>query len=148
MELRTAVVVALAISITVVAGCGGGPIPTYPVRGKVTKADGAPLADARVIFQMEGAVAAVDAVSPRGYTDKDGSYKLGTFEIADGAPAGKYQVTVIPRLPPANRDAGIKAQSPIDTKYLDFQASGLRFEVTTDASKNEYNFTVEPNKNL
>jgi len=74
-------------------GCGGGVVrqPTFAVTGKVT--DGAkPVANAQVVFHPEGGAA--DAPKPRGTTGANGEFTLTTYDGNDGAPAGRYRVSV------------------------------------------------------
>ena len=76
-------------------GCsksGEGRQPTFAVTGKVL--DGSkPVANATVVFHPVG-----DAgPKPHGKTDANGEFKLTTYDGDDGddgAPAGKYKVTV------------------------------------------------------
>ena len=43
----------------------------------------------------------LDALKPIGVTGEDGVFRLGTYEKADGAPAGRYRVTLfLPDEPP------------------------------------------------
>jgi hypothetical protein len=66
--------------------------PTFAVQGKIL-VDGQPLADAVVTFHPHGEAG---AKVTRSYakTDASGSFKLSTYEPGDGAPAGRYLVTV------------------------------------------------------
>lgn len=91
------------------AGCGSKGPTLYPVTGKVTSADGKPLANATVVFHPTG-TADANFVKPRGKTDADGKFSLTTTTTDDGAPSGEYRVTVEqwlagarPDDPPANR---------------------------------------------
>src|SRR5262245_16588694 len=73
------------------AGCSGG---RQPVRGRVTYPDGTPVTEGNVIGQMgEG----VTSVTVQGEIKSDGTFSWGTERPGDGAPPGKYKVTVVPR---------------------------------------------------
>jgi hypothetical protein len=114
------------------ASCGRSEArkPTFVVSGKVL--DGSkPLAHATVVFHP---LDAADAVTPRprGKTDETGTFHLTTYDAADGAPAGKYQVTVEqwatlnPELGPVNR---------VSAKYANPAGSGFTADVTTGSNE-------------
>jgi hypothetical protein len=107
-----------ALLILLGTGCGNG---SYPVRGKVTYADGTPVTMGIVVFESKDAAKAVTA---RGDIQPDGTYQLGTQKPGDGAPAGTYRVLVTPRV--ENPDA---PEVTFDRRFADFKTSGLEFEV-------------------
>src|SRR5688572_20250361 len=78
------------------AGCGSGRPPwetVYPATGKLLF-NGAPIAGAQItLTAKDSAVPA--SVRPSATTDADGAFKLGTYSLADGAPAGDYHVAVV-----------------------------------------------------
>jgi hypothetical protein len=84
----------LLLPLLALLGCSGGAskdtnLPkTYPVSGTITR-NGAPVADASVLFQLVGG-----SRSATGMTDASGKYTLSTFTSNDGAPAGEYKVSV------------------------------------------------------
>lgn len=81
------------MTVCVVIGCSGEKrIPTFPVTGKVVTADGSPVDHALVVLHPQSSNAT--APKPRGTTQADGSFEVSTFNTADGAPEGKYQVTI------------------------------------------------------
>ena len=66
--------------------------PTFPVKGSFT-VDGIPIAGAVVMFHP------LDDPGPqatRSYakTDKDGAFVISTYRLGDGAPPGKYIITI------------------------------------------------------
>jgi hypothetical protein len=65
---------------------------TTPVEGKVLSQDGKPLERATVIFHSTDSSAKFP--KPRGTTDAQGLFQLSTYDTADGAPVGKYKVTI------------------------------------------------------
>lgn len=74
-------------------GCfGDGRRPVFPVSGKVTF-EGKPTVDALITFHPQNDP---DPTSRPLLTrvSADGTYKLYTYEMDDGAPVGKYVVTV------------------------------------------------------
>jgi hypothetical protein len=91
-----ALLVALCFS-----GCSGPredrPL-TFPVRGEV-RVGGKPAAGARVQLISLGDPA-LAGLAPHGEVTADGSFRLTTFRTGDGAPAGRYAVTLTWPLPP------------------------------------------------
>jgi hypothetical protein len=77
----------LLVPLVVLAGCGRGPV-MVPVSGVVTL-DGAPVADANVMFAPRG-----DGRPAEGKTDAAGKFSLTTEKPNDGAMEGDYEVTV------------------------------------------------------
>jgi len=113
------------------AGCAAAPTPdpdrkaTYPVSGRVLVED-RPLAGAVVTFHpLE--VAGGKTVRAYARTDASGSFTLSTYEVGDGAPVGRYAVTVL-------QDAD-DAMGSVAARYGDPRESGLTAEVK--AQKNE-----------
>jgi hypothetical protein len=96
---RTSLAIHLAAGLAVLAaGCSGNNQPTcYPVRGQVLR-DGAPLAEALVAFHPLDQRAQVTP-KPVAYCDEQGRFHLMTFRSGDGAPAGRYAITVELRAP-------------------------------------------------
>ena len=83
------------VLLIVCAGCGDGRPPLFPVRGAVVFSSGEPVRQATIEFVPEA-----PGPSPRGKTDANGQFKLGTYESMDGAPAGEYRVVVVQVIPP------------------------------------------------
>jgi hypothetical protein len=116
------------------AGCGGGEdrVPVFPAKGKVL-VDGQPAGGVQLRFYPEGAAADLDALKPAAVSGEDGSFRLGTYETSDGAPAGRYKVTLyLPKEPPNG------ANSPDDLlggQYIDPGRTTL--EATISEGENE-----------
>jgi hypothetical protein len=90
---------ALVIYFTIwIAGCGPSYVrpetgaKPHPVTGQVL-IDGTPAEGVLVTFIPEGGPAK-DARAATGLTDEEGLFTLSTYNPEDGAPAGKYQVTL------------------------------------------------------
>ena len=84
-------------------GCSGGvdPVarkPVFPVAGELYF-NGSPAKHVMVILHPADE-AVRSEVWPQGYpkatVGADGSFKIGTYETEDGAPAGEYLILVIP----------------------------------------------------
>jgi hypothetical protein len=113
---------ALALMFT---GCGGS--GTVPVAGKVVYSDGSPATD------LAGYLVNLDSselkVSANGAVQPDGTFKVGTYDVEDGALPGKYKVAITPP------EAPIDAPPPkpiISPKYGDLNNSGLEAEIGSD----------------
>ena len=82
----------MAITTLAVGGCSPG-VPVVPVQGTVTW-KGAPLTRGTVVFQPYQIEAGLPRRPATGHLQKDGTFRLTTFEPGDGAVVGTYQVTV------------------------------------------------------
>jgi hypothetical protein len=71
-----------------------GKLPVYPVQGKVTF-NGQPIAGAFLMFHpIDKLPQGSSTMLPRARTGEDGSFGVSTYAVTDGAPAGRYRVTV------------------------------------------------------
>lgn len=107
------------------AACSTPPPPdpdkkaTFAVSGKVLLA-GQPLPGVTVVFHPSDDAGA-KATRAYGKTDASGSFKLSTYVAGDGAPAGRYSVTVH-----GDPDADIVV---VPERYARTTSSGLQVEV-------------------
>lgn len=67
---------------------------TYPASGVVT-VNGEKAEGALVMLFPAGGPVDVRNSKPWGVVNADGSYRLGTYELEDGAPPGDYDVTLV-----------------------------------------------------
>lgn len=90
-------------SAVAILGCGeSGPprVALRPTSGKVT-IEGQPAVGVEVRLRPADAPGSLDALVPFATTGDDGSFKLGTYEEGDGAPEGRYKMTLFwPDRPP------------------------------------------------
>jgi hypothetical protein len=103
----------------------------YPVTGKVT-VGGQAAAGAEVSFfgatpELKGP----GTVLPAGTTDEYGEFQLRSYEPGDGAPAGKFNVTIFwPEPIPEGADEGMfQPKDRLMGRYLDAESPGLSAEV-------------------
>lgn len=85
----------LAVLLLAVVGCGkSGPpqVTVYPAKGQITF-QGKPVPGAMVTLHPQ-IKPDVEFPTPRASVDADGQFKVTTFAGGDGAPEGKYTVTV------------------------------------------------------
>ena len=107
-------------------------LPTFPVTGSLVFADKRPVTNASVVFHpLDPAI----PLRPRGKVAADGSFQLTSYDGNDGAPTGKYRVTV--ELWLAGRpDEGPSNRLP--EKFAKPESSGLEATVGTGPT------TIEP----
>jgi len=87
-------IAALSAVALVAAGCGrGGPeVALHEVRGRLAFGTTLP-AGARVVLHPKDGAWTLDAL-PGATVGDDGSFRIGTIQPGDGAPAGTYVATV------------------------------------------------------
>lgn len=114
-------------ALALVAGCGSGKPAPYPVSGNVTVGGKAP--DGALVRLHPIDDSGPDAVRPLGYVQADGSFKLTSHAEGDGAPAGRYKVTVEWR---PKKKSTTEADGPdrLQGRYADPKAS--KIEVTVN----------------
>ncbi len=131
----------------------------YPVEGRVTLADGTPVAGARLGFDCDD-----DRFDFTALTDAEGRYTYTTPDVAGGAPAGtQYRVTIVPAVdlivrraePAAGHESAptdpaieeilyrVPAGTPIRAETLSKQVP-LDEEWTVTATREVYTFTLPP----
>jgi hypothetical protein len=119
---------AILIVTVSVLGCGSAESrkPTYPVTGRILLADGKPVAHATVVLHpIDGST---DAPKPRGKVDRDGTFTLTTYDGGDGAPSGRYRVTVELWLAGPRQDDPPTNRLPL--VFSKPESSGLSADVT------------------
>ena len=114
-------------------GCSASEEKTYEVRGLVRYTDGKLLREGSVEFERMNTKKPITAT---GRIQPDGTFELGTFELADGAVAGQHRVVVI-----AGQNDTSRHERPwllpsikLHPKYRDFKTSGLQFEVKPESN--------------
>jgi len=87
--------ITLAVGVIALIGCGDGRPPRQPVSG-IVRVDGKPANGAILVLHPVGGTTApeVEKIRPTGTCDRDGRFVLGTWELADGVPAGRWKATV------------------------------------------------------
>lgn len=134
--MRNQLIAGLAALLMV--GCSETTIQTWPVSGRVVLADGTPVQTGTVEFSTEGG-----EYTARGSIEKDGSFRLSTFNEGDGAVAGEHlavvvQLIVTEDLPIHKHDHG----PTVDPRFAHYLRSGLQFTVRPDTN-NEFEVVVE-----
>jgi hypothetical protein len=138
MKTSTRSAVLTAALLSSIAGCrDDGRLPTYAVTGKVVFSDGTPLPGGWIIFESPE-----HKLAARGIIEKDGTYRLGTYEQEDGAVAGRHLVAIVPASPEGFDPDKTTAPPILDPKYSHMDRSGIEQEVQADG-ENDFTITVE-----
>jgi hypothetical protein len=134
------------VCLAVIPGCGKPLPPVAPVSGKVT-VDGKPLAAGQVSLLadigMPTSENKVDVPSTglsTGNIDSNGEYKITTAG-KDGAPIGKYKVTVTPTMMPSSDPKKAPAIG-FARKFSDPKDTPLRIEVVASPAAGAYDLKL------
>ncbi|MEW4568595.1 carboxypeptidase regulatory-like domain-containing protein [Tautonia sp. JC769] len=116
--------------------------PLVPAEGRAT-VEGAPAIGARVMLHPTDPELVGLGLFPHGTVDDSGAFVLSTYEQADGAPAGRYRVTVTwpdldyrPRSPLEREELALGGSPPdrLRGRYADPDLSGLELTIEGDGS--------------
>lgn len=131
----------LTSACLLLTGCGESRVATYPVKGKVRFANGAPVRTGIVEFGSED-----QQVTASGKIQTDGTFILGTYAADDGAAAGEHKVIVMQLI---INDGLIKHVhdhgGAVDPMFASYQTTTLKAVVEAKES-NEIELIVEPAK--
>ncbi len=109
----------------------------YPARGEVLF-NGKPATGAVVrLHAPEGA-----SILALGTVLTDGSFALTTYESGDGAPAGRYRVSVSWRRQAL--EEGQEGPPLIPPRYFSPESSGLEVEIKADPENHLPSFVLQP----
>jgi hypothetical protein len=151
-SVRTGVAVCW-LGLLVLLGCSNSSRPwmdkLVPVQGKITRADGKPLAGGRVTFMLideesstpKKAATSAPAPIPIGSIGEDGSYTLFT-EGKPGAPPGKYRVMLTP---PPDKKVALEVRATVPQQYFG-KKSPLEVEITENKPAGGYDLKLQSRK--
>ena len=136
------VLVIFTFACVACVGCSDRP-RTYPTGGVVVLRDGEPLRDGRVEVRSTE-----QPYTARGAIGQDGSFQLTTFELNDGAIAGRHEVLIVQRFGYEVEDVEKHRQHAssirrLDQKYSRYETSGLTFRVEPEADNTQLRLVVE-----
>lgn len=122
--------------LCLVAGCGSRTerVKVHPVRGKVIFSAPA-AANAMVVFHPIGTAKDPKVPRPFAQIEKDGSFEVSTYNSKDGAPEGRYAVTLLWELPAKGSDDDTGPDLLRNTVYSD--PARTPFQVTVKPGRNE-----------
>jgi hypothetical protein len=141
--VRGGLLVACAFAMLVpCTGCGNKRLDVNPVRGKVVyNGQGVPQAIV-TLFPIDATDERAKKMRPFAYAGFDGQFEIKTYIDGDGAPPGKYRVSVMVPVgaPRGSKDrrvdgptdpSGPKVNVPpaIVTKYANVDTAGIEVEI-------------------
>jgi hypothetical protein len=130
LAVRLALRCLLATALLLAVSCSGRKT-VYPVTGKVFF-ENQPAVGATVLFHPQEK-SEENPVGPVGRVGEDGTFRLTTYSQEDGAPAGRYTVTIFWGKPSKGGDDFDKILVP--ARYLTPTTSGLTAEVPEQATE-------------
>jgi hypothetical protein len=142
---RVTILVATCLIFATTIGCGNkSHLSVAPVHGSVTyKGRGVPGALV-IFFPVDETADVVKKLRPFGSADADGKFELKTYSTGDGAPPGKYRVSIVAgpvgtgNNPPRGDANGSKTAGALPPdlikKYGNVDTSGL--QVTVENGEN------------
>ncbi len=126
--LRSLLTLLAAGMLLSTASCAGNPAErTFPVRGQVLFR-GKPAVGARVTFVPRDR-SGTQAPRPTAAVERDGMFRLTTRLAYDGAPAGRYAVTIVYRSPAKKIDDENAGPDLLRGKYRDPKTTPLEVVV-------------------
>jgi hypothetical protein len=143
VAIRAGLVLAGAVAaIATFGGCGDGRLDVSPVRGKVIcNGQGVPMATV-IFFPVEPTDEEAAKMRPFAYADMEGQFEIKTYVDGDGAPPGKYRVSIIAPAggpPTSSKDRPADAPMPVGPavrvppeivkKYANVETAGIEVEI-------------------
>ncbi|HZN36316.1 MAG TPA: hypothetical protein VFB80_20950, partial [Pirellulaceae bacterium] len=101
----------------------------------------APPGPGSIYFLPQEAAEGFPSRPATGDFDKDGNYKVKTFDPGDGLMPGKYTMHVECWQTPPNME-GKPVKSFVPAKYQSAASSGFSVEITTDMRSKEVNLDI------
>jgi hypothetical protein len=127
-SLRRLLLILTIVSMS--SGCGRSTptrLATFPVRGKVL-VDGQPVDNLAIYCNRLSAVNKEFPTESQCFTQKDGSFEIGTYLSKDGVPEGDYALTF--RLGEWNMFNKSYEGDKLNGRYTDPKESAVKFTVT------------------
>lgn len=105
----------------------------HPASGTI-EFKGKPVENAEItFFPTDSSVP--DSVRPKGKSTADGKFVLGTYSQSDGAPAGKYKVTVIRNEVSISKDTIVAKPNDLPVKYSALNTTDLVIEIAAGTNE-------------
>ena len=130
-------IASLLASITVCCGCGGGkPWDSVQAVTGVVTYKGNPVKDADLaFFPLDSEFP--ESVRPWAKSKENGEFVLSTYNNGDGAPSGRYKVTVVHHEVTLSRDTLTTKPNDLPKKYASPETTDLTIEVKNGETKLE-----------
>lgn len=135
--MRKPLIATLLLGSVLLTGCGKAKQPweiVYPATG-IVKFEGRPVAGAVISLIPQGSEVP-DTVRPTATAKDDGTFEVGTYSKADGAPAGKYKVLVLHYPIVGRKESPNAGPNDLPKKYSKADTTDLIVEVAE--SKTEF----------
>jgi hypothetical protein len=129
------------LSVLTLTGCGRG-VPLYEVTGDASYVNGTALPESTIEFRSIGTSKLYIASGSLG---KDGKFSLETEGLGKGLVPGDYQAVVIPR---AHGGKHPVTMDDVPRKFREYPITPLKFQVTTDESKNHFHIAIDVPKRV
>ena len=126
---HVAVLGLLVFPAVAIGGCSSNGPKLYPVKGKVTFADGRPVQGGTIEF-----TSTAERSSSIGQIQQDGTFRLTTSEEGDGALAGRHKVIITQGFVPLNSTPAHFHGPRVPAKYFSYETSPLMVEVQPAAN--------------
>lgn len=117
-----------------ITGCGQSAPPratVYPVQGKV-ELNGKPTPGAVVVLHPKGNA---EIPAARAEVKPDGTFEVGTYAVADGAPEGDYVATIEWFKPVLKKDDYVMGPNLVPKQYSAPQTSKLEVHVAAQPNQ-------------
>lgn len=113
------------------AGCSDGNPRRYAVNGQVLFPDGRPLTTGTVERET---LDEEEPLTATGTVSENGTFELGTFDVDDGAVAGRHRVVVLgdAEIGTGTERPGLLPPPTLHPRYRDYKTSGLEFTIEPD----------------
>jgi hypothetical protein len=129
----------VAVVFGSIGGCGDDRLVVSPVRGKVVY-QGQGIPSTVILFPVDPQNEIAARMRPSGFADAAGEFEVKTYVTGDGAPPGKYRVSIIApagRAPKGTKDgpgdgagqATVGVPLSIVKKYANVDTAGIEIEV-------------------
>ena len=118
------------VAILSFTGCFSSPKPweiTHPASGTV-ELKGKPIENAELtLFPVDTNVP--ESVRPRAKSTTGGKFVLGTYSQSDGAPVGKYKVTLVRNDVSVSKDTIVAKPNDLPPKYSSVSTTDIVLEI-------------------
>lgn len=133
MKIRTTryqVIGLYFVAILSFTGCFSSPKPweiTHPANGTV-ELKGKPIENVELtLFPVDATVP--ESVRPRAKSTTGGKFVLGTYSLSDGAPVGKYKVTLVRNDVSVSKDTIVAKPNDLPPKYSSVNTTDIVVEI-------------------